>query len=762
MSADHPLQQQQHQQDLLATSSSPSTFAATHAMRSASSSSISTPAAPASVAGGAMIDSPHSSASSPAKQPAGVQSGANYFSWRDITYDVLLSKARRKEIKQNGGAASSSASSAAQGSTTQEKVSDAEQGIATPSHDDEQVLAEYNQVFPHLPPLDPMRRRVLNGVSGHVQKGEMVAILGASGAGKTSLLSVLSARLDKSSDIAGQVLFQGQQRDAATWKRLTGFVEQDDLMFSALTVHETLQYSADLRLPKRLYNKRERQQRVHDSIAMLRLEKCKDTRIGGPNQRGVSGGERKRVAVGTELVADVSVLLLDEPTSGLDAFAALNLVKNLKEITRERDLYTLMTIHQPSWNIFKHFDKVILLTRGQVYYSGPPTLAPAWFASLDHNVPEGVNPADYYITIAENYEKTNAAERRVRGLLSSWRANGDSFVAQHSAAELALTASNNTDASSKLQQEQQQRPVEMDRRPSRIVTKTSDGSDLAGSWPNSWLHELYVLTHRCAMLIFKDPTIVIASFAQNLVLLIIIGFAFFRLDSDQGGALARIGALFIIPVNASFAVLFPILAIFPLQRNIMLRERSAGTYRISSFYLSKIVTEVPNQLVQRLLFYVVVYWMVGLRQGAGAFFVWLAINVLQVGTAIGLGLVIGCGAPSIELANVFAPVINVVFLLFGGNLLPLSSIPPWFIWLHWISPITYTYSALAQNEFRGLRFTCTADSQQCYRTGQDVLDQYDLQTFTIAENAGFLGAITVTFLLIGYVLLRWLGRPSFR
>ena len=704
----------------------------------------------------AIVESPHSSS---AAKPVGVSSGPNYFSWHDITYDVLLSKARRKQIKKQG-ASSISSSPAREKSITQEKASEvAELGTASPhsSADDEgEPLEEYNQVFPHLPPLDPLRRRVLNGVSGNVKKGEMVAILGASGAGKTSLLSVLSARLDKSSDIAGEVLFQGHQRDPATWKRLTGFVEQDDLMFSALTVNETLHYSADLRLPTRLYNKRERQQRVEDSIAMLRLEKCRDTRIGGPNQRGVSGGERKRVAVGTELVADVSVLLLDEPTSGLDAFAALNLVKNLKDITRQRDLYTLMTIHQPSWNIFKHFDRVILLTRGQVYYSGPPTLAPAWFASLQHNVPEGVNPADYYITIAENYEKTNAAERRVRGLLSSWRQNGDAFVAERAAKDLAPTHINPDSGSNP--------PLlaEIDRTHSRIVPKTSDATDVSGSWPNSWFHELYVLSHRCTMLIFKDPTIVFASVGQNLVLLIIIGFAFFRLSNDQGGALARIGALFIVPVNASFAVLFPILAIFPLQRNIMLRERSAGTYRISSFYLSKILTEVPNQLVQRILFYVVVYWMVGLRQTAGAFFIWLAINVLQVGTAVGLGLVIGCGAESIELANIFAPVINVIFLLFGGNLLPLSSIPPWFIWLHWISPITYTYSALAQNEFRRLQFSCKADSQQCYRTGQDVLNQYDLQRFTIAENAGFLGAITVTFLLIGYVLLRWLGRPSFR
>lgn len=185
-------------------------------------------------------------------------------------------------------------------------------------------------------------------------------------------------------------------------------------------------------------------------------------------------------------------------------------------------------------------------------------------------------------------------------------------------------------------------------------------------------------------------------------------------------------------------------------------------YRTSSFYVSKVMTEVPNQMLQRALFYIIVYWMIGLRSTAGSFFIWLAINFLQIGTAIGLGLCIGSGSPSIEVANIYAPLINVVFLLFGGNLLPLSSIPPWFIWLHWISPITFTYSALAQNEFRDITFSCDADTSQCYRTGQDVITQYGLSTFTIAENAGFLAAIAAAFTFAGYLLLLFTAKPSFR
>lgn len=104
--------------------------------------------------------------------------------------------------------------------------------------------------------------------------------------------------------------------------------------------------------------------------------------------------------------------------------------------------------------------------------------------------------------------------------------------------------------------------------------------------------------------------------------------------------------------------------------------------------------------------------------------------------------------------------ITVISLLFGGNLLP--SPPPWFIWLHYISPLTYAYSALAQNEFIGEKFTCTASSTQCYATGEQVLQQYNLQTFNIGECAGFLVAIAFVLTIVGFVGLRVTAHPKFR
>lgn len=143
-----------------------------------------------------------------------------------------------------------------------------------------------------------VHRRILDSVSGTVNRGEVVAILGASGAGKTTLLNIISARLGSVGTLNGDISYHGKPRDAGTWKRSVGFVEQDDIMLGLFTIQETLEYTARMRLPDSIYSAEQKRQRVQDIIDMLRLHKCKDTRIGSAAKRGISGGERKRTSIG--------------------------------------------------------------------------------------------------------------------------------------------------------------------------------------------------------------------------------------------------------------------------------------------------------------------------------------------------------------------------------------------------------------------------------------------------------------------------------
>ena len=149
----------------------------------------------------------------------------------------------------------------------------------------------------NLPDIKPDHRRILHGVSGTVKQGEYVGLLGASGAGKTTLLNILSARLGKAGTLGGKVTYGGLPRDPGSWKRTVGYVEQDDVMLPQHTVRETIKVAARLRLPNAEFTREEKLKRVEETIEMLRLEGCENTRVGGGTSRGISGGERKRTSI---------------------------------------------------------------------------------------------------------------------------------------------------------------------------------------------------------------------------------------------------------------------------------------------------------------------------------------------------------------------------------------------------------------------------------------------------------------------------------
>lgn len=238
---------------------------------------------------------------------------------------------------------------------------------------------------------------VLNEVSGLVKPGQIMAIMGASGAGKTSLLDIL-ARRQKSGTIQGQIYVNGRIVSRQEYKRVVGYVDQEDTLMSTLTVYETILYSALLRLPREMSFEAKRY-RVMETMSELGILGIKDMRIGSSGQRSISGGEKRRVSIACELVTSPSILFLDEPTSGLDSYNAYNVVECLVTLARTYHRTVVCTIHQPRSNIFALFDHLVLLAKGQMIYSGETRLFNAHLRSLGHHCPEGFNMADYMIDL---------------------------------------------------------------------------------------------------------------------------------------------------------------------------------------------------------------------------------------------------------------------------------------------------------------------------------------------------------------------------
>lgn len=241
-----------------------------------------------------------------------------------------------------------------------------------------------------------MNRTILNGVSGVVRPGELLAMLGPSGSGKTTLLTVLAGR--STGKPSGTITYNGRPF-CNILKHKIGFVTQDDVMYPHLTVIETLIYTALLRLPRQL-NKAEKVEQVEMVVAELGLQRCRNNVVGGLMFRGVSGGERKRVSIGQEMLINPSVLFLDEPTSGLDSTTAQRIVATIKGLALDgRTVVT--TIHQPSSRLYRMFDKVMVLCDGSPVYFGKTGRVMEYFGSIGYNPGfDHVNPADFLLDLA--------------------------------------------------------------------------------------------------------------------------------------------------------------------------------------------------------------------------------------------------------------------------------------------------------------------------------------------------------------------------
>lgn len=258
------------------------------------------------------------------------------------------------------------------------------------------------------------KKPILTQVSGEVSRGRLCAIMGPSGSGKTSLLNILSGRNRDIGIYAGSIYVNGIQIDPRKFRTNIAYVMQDDALFGTQTPREAITFSATLRLPPSTTQK-QRTAIVNEVICTLGLESCADTYIGTKFIKGISGGEKKRTSIATELVSDPSILVLDEPTSGLDSYSAYNVVKTLQNLSASGKTI-VTTIHQPSSEVFALFDDVILLANGRMIYKGPRDEITAHFQYNGYTCGPNMNPADFVMFKIQNPE---IAER----LMDSYRSH---------------------------------------------------------------------------------------------------------------------------------------------------------------------------------------------------------------------------------------------------------------------------------------------------------------------------------------------------
>ncbi|OAE23915.1 hypothetical protein AXG93_1217s1270 [Marchantia polymorpha subsp. ruderalis] len=243
------------------------------------------------------------------------------------------------------------------------------------------------------------QKTLLHNVTAKASNSEILAIIGRSGSSKTTLLDALAGHINSRS-LEGSMLVNGIKVDAGL-KSISGYVMQEDALFPMLTTEETLMFSAKLRLPSRS-NAKSKRERVQALIEELGLTSCSQTRVGNEKIRGLSGGERRRLSIGVDVIHDPPVLLLDEPTSGLDSTSALQVMETLCKLAVRRRHTIVLTVHQPSFRILDLIHNTLVLARGHVVYHGPVSGMVDHFNALDRPMPEHVNVVEFVLdTIAE-------------------------------------------------------------------------------------------------------------------------------------------------------------------------------------------------------------------------------------------------------------------------------------------------------------------------------------------------------------------------
>jgi len=368
-------------------------------------------------------------------------------------------------------------------------------------------------------------KRILNDLTGEIKPGEMMAILGPSGAGKTSFLNILARRVKATTDrkITGSIIVNGQKASHKYFKTIAGFVAQEDILMGSMTPWEALYFTAKLALGSGHSNE-EIEEKVTSLLKNMGLFHVKDNYIGFIGKgsqasgiaRGLSGGERKRVSVCVELIHNPLLLFLDEPTSGLDSYAAKTVITCMRELA-DKGRTMVCTIHQPSAELLKMFDKLLILGSGNTVYFGPTSEAPIYFESIGHPVPEFCNPGDHYLKVVQLGGKEKAEKDAVLGDIEEEGANLKDAIIDHTKMAEAFNKSVYGKAISDI---------------SADISKNKAPPNEEFT-PVNFFVQLKLLVRRSVNNVIREPLLLRVRLIQTIIMSVFVGLIFLNLQNNQ-------------------------------------------------------------------------------------------------------------------------------------------------------------------------------------------------------------------------------------
>ncbi|OWM77713.1 ABC transporter G family member 29-like [Punica granatum] len=514
--------------------------------------------------------------------------------------------------------------------------------------------------------------QLLREVTGAFRPGVLTALMGVSGAGKTTLMDVLAGR-KTGGYIDGDIRISGFPKKQETFARISGYCEQNDIHSPQVTVKESLIFSAYLRLPKEV-SKEDKMIFVDEVMELVELHSLKDALVGLPGITGLSTEQRKRLTIAVELVANPSIIFMDEPTSGLDARAAAIVMRTVRN-TVDTGRTVVCTIHQPSIDIFEAFDELLLMKRGgQVIYSGP----------LGRNSHKIIEYFEAIPGVPKIKDKYNPA---------TWMLEVSSMAAE---ARLGMDFAEHYRSSS-LYQRNKALVKELSAPPpgaEDLYFPTQYSQSLGGQfksciWKQWWTY-------------WRSPDYNLVRFFFTLASALLVGTMFWKIGTRRESSTdltmiigAMYAAVLFVGIN-NCSTVQPVVAV---ERTVFYRERAAGMYSSLPYALAQVFCEIPYVFVQTSYYTLIVYAMVSFEWTVEKFFWFFFVSFFSFLYFTYYGMMTVSITPNHQVASIFAAAFYALFNLFSGFFIPRPKIPKWWVWYYWICPVAWTVYGLIISQY---------------------------------------------------------------